>query len=63
LGLAAARSASQVLETLLFGTQATDWSSYAAASAAVLLTGLLATYLPAWRAAKIDPLVALRRDE
>jgi len=60
IGMAAALAATQVLSKMLFGVSATDPLTYAAV--ALVLGGLavMASYLPARRAAGIDPMVALR---
>ena len=59
-GLVAAVFLTRYLESLLFEVKRGDPLSYAAVSALLLVVALLASYLPAWRAAKVDPIVALR---
>jgi putative ABC transport system permease protein len=60
LGLALALIASRGASSLLFGLRANDPLTFAAASVALISIALLASYLPARRAAKVDPMVALR---
>ena len=62
IGMAAAAGATRVMATLLFGVSALDPLTYAAVAVALGGTALLASYLPAMRAARIDPAVALRSD-
>jgi ABC-type antimicrobial peptide transport system permease subunit len=60
LGVAASLAVSTVLQSLLFDVKPSDPTTYLAASAVFALVALLACYIPARRAAKVDPLVALR---
>jgi putative ABC transport system permease protein len=61
LGLGGAVAAGRTLEHLLFGVPPLDLLSFAAGSVAILATGLVAASLPAVRAARIDPVRALRQ--
>lgn len=61
-GLAAARAASRSIENQLYGITATDPGTYVAVAIAVVGTALLATWLPARRAARIDPAITLRAE-
>lgn len=60
IGLAAAAALAGSVQGLLFQVQPYDLTIYAAASIVLLAAGLAAAYLPARRASRIDPLVALR---
>jgi len=61
-GLLAAGALTRLMERLLFGVSATDWLTFASVVGFVTLAAFVACYLPARRAARVDPLVALRRD-
>ena len=60
LGLLASLALTRFLSTLLFGVSSHDVTAMASAAAALIAVALLACYIPARRAAKVDPLVALR---
>jgi putative ABC transport system permease protein len=50
----------QLMTDLLYGVRATDPMTFAAVAMVVAATSFLACYIPAWRAMKVDPIVALR---
>src|SRR5258708_3304061 len=60
IGLAGAFVASRVLISLLFGISEADSLIYGAVSVLLILVALAACYLPARRAARVDPMIALR---
>jgi ABC-type antimicrobial peptide transport system permease subunit len=62
LGVAAALTLSRLMASLLFGVGPTDPVTYAAVSLLLGTVALVATWLPARRAARVDPVVALRTD-
>jgi putative ABC transport system permease protein len=62
LGLGAALATGRLLATQLFDVRPTDPATYAAVAFVLLATGLLACAIPAMRAMRVDPLVALRNE-
>ncbi|HYW43433.1 MAG TPA: ABC transporter permease [Bryobacteraceae bacterium] len=60
IGSAGAFAATRLIEALLFGVSPTDAATFAAVALVLVSVALLAGYLPARRAAKIDPMRALR---
>ena len=62
LGIGVAVGVTRVLSSLLYGVQPIDPLTYAVGSAALAGVALLATYLPARRAARVDPVDALRAE-
>ncbi len=62
VGSALSLLASRGLRNLLYGVKPTDWVTWLATAGTLLLVGLAASYLPARRAAMIEPMEALRAE-
>ncbi len=60
LGILAALASAKLLGSLLYGVGATDPLALAGATATLLAVGVLAAYIPAWRASRVDPASTLR---
>ena len=59
-GMAGAAAAGHAMSSLLYDISATDTATFAVISALLAVVALLACYMPARRAAKVDPMTALR---
>ena len=62
MGLAAAFLLTRLIRSLLFGVEATDSITFAGISLLLAMIALVASYIPAQRAARIDPLISLRSE-
>ncbi|MCA1732492.1 MAG: FtsX-like permease family protein, partial [Acidobacteria bacterium] len=62
IGLLGSIAASRTLESLLFGVSPLDPATFAAVALTIAFTALVASWIPARRATKVDPMVALRAE-
>jgi ABC-type antimicrobial peptide transport system permease subunit len=61
-GLAGAAVLTRLMSSLLFGIRATDAATFVSVAALLAATAFLATVIPAFRATRVDPIVALREE-
>lgn len=62
LGLAGALAVTRLVSSLLYGVSATDLVTYGVIATVLSLVALAATIIPARRATRVDPMLALRAD-
>jgi putative ABC transport system permease protein len=62
IGVGLALASSRVLATMLYAVEPRDLTVFAGVTVSLLGTALLASYLPARRATRVDPITALRAD-
>jgi putative ABC transport system permease protein len=60
IGLGASFGLNRLLASFLYGVKETDPVTYVSVAGILVVVALLASYIPAYRATKIDPLIALR---
>ena len=60
IGIAGAAGLTRLMASMLFGVSALDWVTYVVVALGLAATAMLASYLPAARASRVDPSVALR---
>jgi putative ABC transport system permease protein len=62
LGIGLALLLTRLISSLLYGVRPTDTATFAVASLGLVVVAFLATYIPARRAMRVDPMVALRHE-
>jgi ABC-type antimicrobial peptide transport system permease subunit len=62
IGITGAYVLTRLMSSMLFGVASTDPGIYASVAGILIGTALVACLIPAWRAAKVDPMVTLREE-
>ncbi|HEX6217080.1 MAG TPA: FtsX-like permease family protein, partial [Vicinamibacterales bacterium] len=62
IGLGGAFALTRLMSSLLFGVSTTDIATFVVVAVGLTLVGIFACYLPARRAARVDPVVAIKQD-
>ena len=62
IGIAASASVGKLFESALFGLHPFDPTTISSALCVIIVAAALAAYIPAWRASRVDPMVALRQE-
>ena len=62
IGLGASHALTRTMTSLLFGVTTTDWRTFVGVSALLITVAILASFLPAYRAMKVNPVEALREE-
>jgi ABC-type antimicrobial peptide transport system permease subunit len=62
LGVAGAAATTRLMAAMLFGITPTDPSTFASIAGILLLVALAGSYVPAWRATRVDPMATLRSE-
>ncbi len=62
IGIIAALAGARVVSSMLYGIASTDALTYVGSALLLVAVMLVASYIPAWRASRVDPMVALRFD-
>ena len=62
IGLAAAFAVTRLMAGMLFGVDPSDPPTFIGMTVILALSAMLASWLPAWRASRVDPMTALRHE-
>ena len=62
IGLSVSMMLAHFLSKLIFGVRALDWLTFGGVSSALTASALIASYIPARRATRVDPMLVLRNE-